>query len=823
MMIPEPPDLAYLSAVRVRAVGSLLVLVAVSQFATSSPRVAAASPQPVSSARSSPSEVRALLDRYCVTCHNQLLKTAGLELDRLDPGLVGEHADTWEKVVRRLRTGSMPPAGSRRPDHAGYATLTNALESALDTAAARAPNPGRPSVHRLNRAEYANAVRDLLGVSIDPRTYLPADDSGYGFDNIADVLSVSPGLLDRYLVAAGRIARLAVADPSIRPGVARYRVPLLYLQEDRAGEDLPFGSRGGLAVRHHFPADGEYVVKVILQRTGGDFIRGIGKPRRLEIRLDRARVKEFTFGGPGRGMAGAQGATRAADADLEVRFPAKAGTRLVAASFVQEPALDEGVFQPRPPIASFAWANKIDAEPAIDTIEIHGPYNATSATDFRPWQSVFVCRPASAQEEGSCAQSILSTLARRAYRRPIGDSDVASLMRFYQAGREKADFDTGIAWALERILVDPEFLFRIERPPANLTPGMPYQLSDLELASRLSFFLWSSVPDDELLRAASEGRLKDPRTLEQQIARLLADERSQALVENFAGQWLWQRNMRTHAPDQNIFPEFDENLREAFQTETQLFLESQLREDRPVMELLTANYTFVNERLARHYGFEGAYGSHFRRITQPDTRRAGLLGQGSVLTVTSYAHRTSPVVRGKWLLENILGAPPPPPPANIPALRENDEKGKPTSVRERLEEHRNNPICSSCHARMDPLGFALENFDATGKWRTVGEGGTGIDASGTLPDGTRFNGPAEFRAALLAHRDEFVGTLTEKLLTYAIGRGVEYYDMPEVRKILKSASAKENRWSALIAGVVNSTPFRMSVVPQQAPAVEARR
>jgi hypothetical protein len=816
MMIPECPDLAYLSAVRVRTVGSVLAIVAASQFAMSSPRVAAASPQSVSSARSTPSEVRALLDRYCVTCHNQRLKTAGLELDRLDPGLIEQNAETWEKVVRRLRTGSMPPPGSRRPDQAGYATLTDALESALDASAMRAPNPGRPSVHRLNRAEYANAVRDLLGVSIDPRTYLPADDSGYGFDNIADVLSVSPGLLDRYLVAAGRIARLAVADPSIRPAVAKYRVPLYYLQEDRAGEDLPFGSRGGLAVRHHFPADGEYVVKVVLQRTGGDFIRGIGKPRRLEVRLDRARVKEFTVGGSGRGMAGAQG-------DFEVRFPAKAGTRLVAAAFVREPALDEGVFQPRPPIASFAWANKIDAEPAIDTIEVHGPYNATSATDIRSWQSVFVCRPVSAPEEESCARAVLSTLARRAYRRPIGDADVAPLMRFYQAGRERGDFDAGIASAIERILVDPEFLFRIERPPANLAGGTPYRLSDLEIASRLSFFLWSSVPDDELLRAASEGRLKDPRTLEQQIGRMLADERSQALVENFAGQWLWQRNMRTHAPDTNIFPEFDENLREAFQTETQLFLESQLREDRPVTDLLTADYTFVNERLARHYGYEGVYGSHFRRVTQPDRRRAGLLGQGSVLTVTSYAHRTSPVVRGKWLLENILGAPPPPPPANIPALRENDEKGKPASVRERLEEHRNNPICSSCHARMDPLGFALENFDATGKWRTVGEGGTGIDASGTLPDGTRFNGPAEFRTALLAHRDEFVGTLTEKLLTYAVGRGVEYYDMPEVRKILKSANAKENRWSALIAGVVNSTPFSMSVVPQQAPANEARR
>jgi hypothetical protein len=806
---------------RFAVAGSVLAIVVVSQFATSSPRVAAASPQSVSSVQSGGSDVRAQLDRYCVSCHNQRLKTAGLELDRLDPGAAGQQAETWEKVVRKLRSGAMPPAGSRRPDQAGYAALTNALESALDAAAARAPNPGRPSVHRLNRAEYANAVRDLLGVSINPRTYLPADDSGYGFDNIADVLSVSPGLLDRYLAAAGRIARLAVADPSIRPDVAKYRVPMYYVQEDRAGEELPFGSRGGLAVHHHFPADGEYVVKVVLQRIAGDVVRGIGKPRRLEVRLDRARVKEFTLGG--RGMAGAQDATRAPDADLEVRFTAKAGTRLIAAAFVKEPMLDEGVFQPRLPIASFAYWTKIDTEPAIDTIEIRGPYNATSATDIRPWQNVFVCRPASAQEEGSCARTILSTLARRAYRRPIGDNDVASLMRFYQAGREKADFDAGIAWAIERILVDPEFLFRIERPPANVAPGTTYVLSDLELASRLSFFLWSSVPDDELLRTATEGRLKDPRTLQQQIARLLADERSHALVENFAGQWLWQRNLRTHAPDTNIFPEFDDNLREAFQTETQLFLQSQLRDDRPVTELLTADYTFVNERLARHYGFEGVYGSHFRRISQPDLRRAGLLGQGSVLTVTSYAHRTSPVVRGKWLLENILGAPPPPPPANIPALRENDEKGKPTSVRERLEEHRNNPICSSCHARMDPLGFALENFDATGKWRTVGEGGTGIDPSGTLPDGTRFNGPAEFRAALVAHREEFVATVIEKLLTYAIGRGVEYYDMPEVRMILKSATAKENRWSALILGVVSSTPFRMSVVPQPAQATQARR
>jgi hypothetical protein len=529
--------------------------------------------------------------------------------------------------------------------------------------------------------------------------------------------------------------------------------------------------------------------------------------------------------------------SRPTDAGLEVRFRSAAGSRLIAAAFVREAGLDEGVFLPRPPLASFEYAGKSDTDAGIDSIEIHGPFGATTPVDSPSRRKILKCKPSTGaanaasgtargggapqveraergggpprlENETACARTIVSAVARRAFRRPVTDGDLQTLMGVYSTGRREGGFDTGIEWAIERILVDPDFLFRVERPPAGAAPGAPYRISDLELASRLSFFLWSSVPDDELLKAASEGRLKDERILEEQVRRLLRDDRAKALVANFAGQWLWQRNMRMHAPDPNIFSDFDDNLRQAFQTETELFLESQLGDDRPVSELLTANYTFVNERLARHYGMPNIYGSHFRRVALPDDRRQGLLGHGSVLTVTSYAHRTSPVVRGKWLLENILGAPPPPPPPNIPALRENDEGKTPTSVRERLEQHRTNAICATCHARMDPLGFALENFDATGRWRSVSEAGTPIDASGTLPDGTRFDGPAEFRAALVAHRGEFVGTLIEKLMTYGVGRGLEYYDMPAVRRVAREAAAGDFRWSALVLGIVRSTPFR---------------
>jgi mono/diheme cytochrome c family protein len=775
---------------------------------------------PVASTASSASSatVRVELNRYCVGCHNERLKTAGLAIDALDTSRIGEHAEVWEKIVRRLRAESMPPVSARRPDKAMYATLTGWLESELDRAAAANPNPGRPSLHRLNRAEYVNAVRDLLGIEIDARAYLPADDSGYGFDNIADVLSVSPGLLDRYMLAAGRIGRAAIGDPTIRPTVVTYRTPPLALQDDRTDENQPFGTRGGIAVRHLFPTDGEYLIKVRLQRTYTDVIRGLAEPNRLDLRLDQNRLKEFIVGGAMNGTrdpAAMQEYLRDGDKDLELRVTVKAGPRLVGAAFVKEPVLAEGVFRERPPLASFEYAARSDIDPAIDSIDIHGPYGATTPDASPSRRKIFVCYPKQQAAELACARQIASTLARRAYRRPVTTVDVEPLLSLFERGRQEGGFDTGIEWMIERILVDPDFLFRKVHAPAAVRAGSAYRLSDIDLASRLSFFLWSTIPDDALLDAAVAGRLRQPAELERQVRRMLADERAAALVANFAGQWLWQRNLRTHAPDPDIFTDFDDNLRQAFQTETRLFLESQLRDDRPVVDLLTADYTFINERLARHYGIANVYGSHFRRITFADDRRAGLLGQGSVLTVTSYPHRTSPVVRGKWLLENLLGAPPPPPPADVPALRENDEKGvKPTSVRERLEAHRNNPICSSCHSRMDPLGFALENFDATGKWRTS-EAGTPIDASGTLPDGTRFNGPAEFRAALVARRGEFIGTLTEKLLTYAVGRGLEYYDMPGVRAIIRQAAADDYRWSALLLRIVNSTPFQMSVAPSE--------
>jgi mono/diheme cytochrome c family protein len=776
---------------------------------------------------------RALLDRYCVSCHNARLKTAGLVLDHeaLDATSVGSSVEVWEKVARKMRSRAMPPAGARRPQPAEYDAFSTWLEGALDRAAAAHPNPGRSTVHRLNRAEYANAVRDLLGVEIDARAYLPPDDSGYGFDNVADVLSVSPGLLERYLLAAGKVARLALADPSIKPAIATYRVPPLFAQADRASEDLPFGSRGGLAVRHHFPVDGEYVIKVRLQRTYTEVIRGMTSPSTLEVRLDRELVRSFTVGArPGAPAAEILEQTRNGDGNLEVRLDVKAGISLVGASFVKQPKVAEGIFLPNPPLASFEYSGKSDTDPAIDSIQIVGPYDGTRPKNSPTRDRIFVCTPAAGdgragvEQDRDCARRILTALAGRAYRRPVSETDVRALLAVFDQGRVDGGFEQGISWAIERILVAPDFLFRIERDPAGAKPGVPFRISDVELASRLSFFLWSSIPDAELLDLAATGRLSQPAVLSAQLRRMLADSRSQALIANFAGQWLYLRNVRGHAPDPNAFAEFDDNLREAFTRETELFLASQIREDRSIVDLLRADYTFVNERLARHYGIPGIYGSHFRRVTLPDDRRAGLLGHGSVLTVTSYAHRTSPVLRGRWVLENLLGAPPPPPPANIPALKENGEGGAlPTSVRERLEAHRSNPTCASCHARMDPLGFALENFDAIGRWRDTDESGKAVDASGVLPDGTRFSGPSEFRRALLSRQGEFVATVTEKLLTYALGRGLEPYDMPAVREIVRRSAGADYRWSAIVAAIADSVPFRMRTVPPEQSGEAAAR
>jgi hypothetical protein len=716
----------------------------------------------------------------------------------------------WEKVARKLRVGAMPPAGRPRPDRENVERFVHYLESSLDRAAAARPNPGRPTAHRFNRAEYSNAIRDLLDVQIDGADLLPADDAAYGFDNNADILALSPALLERYLSAARRVARLAVGDPAIRPVIENYLVPKALVQDDRVSEQLPLGSRGGWAARHNFPLDGEYVLKIHL---GRDYEEGSARPReegeQVDVRVDRVRVATFVIGREGKSDPAERVVhVKNTNEPLEVRLPVKAGARWVAVSFVDKLGAPEGNRPARGYIGGF---HVINHGLAIGNFEIGGPYDAKSPEDSPSRRRIFVCTPTRPQEEQACAKKILTGLARRAYRRPVTDEDVNPLLDFYRSKRATADFNGGIQAALERLLIDPDFLVRIEgSSPAQGTATVT-RVSDVELASRLSFFLWSSLPDEELLGLAERRQLSNPKVLEQQVRRMLADTRATALVKNFAAQWLHLRNLRTHTPDVMTFPEFDDNLRQAFLRETELFLESQLREDRSVMELLTANYTFVNERLAVHYGIPDVYGNDFRRVTFTDDKRAGLLGQGSILTVTSLTTRTSPVVRGKWLMENVLGAPPPPPPANVPALKENDRGSRPQSVRERLEAHRQNPVCAACHVHMDPLGFALENFDGAGRWRDTTEAGTPVDASGSLVDGTTFSTPTEFRQMLMNRREEFYLTFAEKLLTYALGRGVEYFDMPTVRSIVRDAAPSDHRWSAFVLGIVRSQPFQMTM------------
>ena len=750
---------------------------------------------------------QAVLTRYCVTCHSQRLRTAGLVLEGLDLDRIPANAEVWEKVVAKLRGGAMPPAGAPRPDKAAHEGLTGWIESALDRAAAAEPTPGRRILHRLNRVEYANVIRDLLALEINSAALLPPDDTGYGFDNIADVLTVSPGLLERYLAAARRISRQALGDPTIRPATEKYTTAMLDRQEERASEDLPFGTRGGIAIRRHFPVDGEYVLRIVMRRPSGsnNTIVGIGTREDIEVRIDGERVKQFTFGGND-GPERASVAFGDASGQFEVRLPIKAGPRIVGVTFPQS-ALEREDLRPHIPTSNYSFLDDRRALARIDTVEIDGPYNASGAEES-PTRRILVCRPTSPAEEEPCAKRILSTLARRAYRRPVTGVDIQPLLNLYQAGRREGDFDAGIQAALERLLVSPHFLFRAERDPASVGSNGVHRISDIDLASRLSFFLWSSIPDDELLGLAEKGRLSDPTVVAQQVQRMLRDPRSAALTDNFAGQWLFLRNLEHVRPDQHAYPDFDDELRAAFRTETELLFRSQVREDRSVVDLLNADYTFVNARLARHYGIPNVYGSHFRRIVLSDKKRVGLLGHASILTVTSYANRTSPVLRGKWILENILGSPPPAPPANVPALDEAKPGTTYRSMRERMEQHRKNPACALCHSRIDPLGFAMENFDGIGQWRTQ-DGGSTIDTSGALPDGTKFNGPVELRDLLLNRRREFVTLATTKLLTYALGRGVEYYDMPAVRRIVQDAAARDYRWSAIIDGIVSSTPFQM--------------
>jgi len=754
----------------------------------------------------------ALLDKYCVSCHNDKLKTGGLSLQAANLTDVPKNAETWEKVIRKLHVGAMPPQGLPRPDKPALDGLTAFLETSLDRAAAAQPNPGRATMHRLNRAEYANSIRDLLGLDIDATALLPPDDESSGFDNIADVLRVSPSLMERYLSASWNISRLALGNTTIVPATSTYRVRP-DLSQDQHIDGLPLGTRGGIVVRHNFPVDGEYIIKVRLWRNTFDLMRGMEDPHQIEMSLDGARLRLITAGGKDDFVRMAQNpGDFGADLDqrLTVRIPVKAGEHSVsAATILRSEAEKDDLIKPF--LRTTVDGLDITGDPSVDRLTIEGPFGEKSAGNTASRRKIFVCRPTSTADEVPCARTIVSALARRAYRRPVKDSDLESLLSFYQRGRNtKGGFDAGIESALQLILASPEFLFRFEPDPPDVADSAVYRVDDMALASRLSFFLWSTVPDDQLLKLASQGKLKDPVILEQQVKRMLADPKSEALVDNFAEQWLFLRNLKNSAPNLDAFPDFDDNLREAMTQETKLFFSSIIHEDRGAMDLLTADYTFVNERLARHYGIPNIYGSQFRRIKITDETRRGLLGQASILTITSYPNRTSPVQRGKWILTNVLGTPPTPPPPNVPALKDNGENAAPKSLRERMEAHRADPVCAGCHKVMDPIGFSLENFDAIGRWRGADDG-VRIDPSGTLFTGDRIDGAAALRNMLTSRPETFVGVMTEKLLTYALGRGVEYYDMPTVRKIVRDAGSQDYRFSSLVMGIVKSTPFEMKI------------
>jgi cytochrome c553 len=760
----------------------------------------------------------ALVTRYCVSCHNARVKRGDLALDGVVAHEVAQHPDVWEKVVRKMRARQMPPIGMPRPDEASYDAAIRSLEASLDRAAAAAPNPGRTAtLRRLTRTEYQNAIRDLLALDIDVASLLPADESSYGFDNVT-VGDLSPTLLDRYVSAAEKISHTALGRPSRSPGGETIRIPPDLTQEEHI-EGLPIGTRGGALVHYTFPLDGEYEIHIRLTRDRNEHVEGLNEPHDLELLLDRARVQVFTVKPPQREAGFSedyQPNHDNVDQHLKVRVPVTAGPHALGVAFLKNPsALLETARQPYQ--AHFNSYRHPRLQPAIYSIAIIGPYAAKGPGETPSRRRIIGSRPASAGDAGdndASAKRILTALMRRAYRRPVTAADVEGPLALYRDARTEGGFDAGIEMALSAILVSPEFLFRIEQEPAGVLSNTPYRVSDVELASRLSFFLWSSIPDDELLDVAIGGKLHEPPVLEKQVRRMLADSRSSALVTNFAAQWLHLRNLASITPDMRLFPDFDDNLRQAMREETELFFESILREDRSALDLLRADYTFVNERLAKHYGIPHVYGTRFRRVTldaldplNNDTQRGGLLRQASILTVTSYATRTSPVIRGKFVLDNILGVPPPPPLPDVPALKDNTVDGNLT-VRKRLAEHRTNAVCASCHNLMDPVGLSLEKFDAIGR-RRAAEEGTPIDASGGLPDGSRFADVHGLEQALLSRPEIFVGTLTEKLMTYALGRGVEYYDAPSVRAIVRDTRPQQFRLSSIILGIVKSQPFQM--------------
>ena len=807
-----------------------------SSVRTSAQQAASVVRQASQSAAPGVDDPQAVFSEYCVTCHNQRLKTAGLMLDTADATKPAAAPETWEKVVGKLRQASMPPPGRPRPDPETYDALATYLENELDRAAAAKPNPGRIGpVHRLNRAEYNNVIRDLFALEVDVRPLLPGDETADGsFDNFASNLSISPTHLERYLSVARQVTRQAVGIPPVTAGFDIVEIPLHEIQDDQQSEDLPFGSRGGVAVHHDFPVSGEYVVKVRLQAQYQDYIKGMGWPQQLEIRLDGTLLKRFTVGqAPGRpvassyagagepGFAGAQewedyvlaGSAHSADSGLEVRVPVVAGPHVVGVSFVRELWEPQGLPQPLQR-ARVITNDHVYYDPAnVHSVAIGGPFLAAGTADTPSRRAIFICEPKVEAEERACATKILSNMAHLAYRRPATDQDVQALLAFFDQGRQDGEgFDSGIQFALERMLVDPDFLLRVYRDPVGAKAGETvHRLSDLELASRLSFFLWSSIPDKHLLGLAERGQLANPVTLEKEVRRMLADPRAiDALVNNFAAQWLNLRRVEEVVVDPLIYPNYDLSLMQSFRRETELFVGSTIREDRPLADLLNADYTFVNERLARHYKIPLVYGNRFRRVTVPDhDQRGGLLTQGALLSTASYPNRTSPVLRGKWLLNNILGLPIPPPPPGIDTTLDNKPGAAPKSIRERLDEHRKNPVCATCHSVIDPLGFALENFDVIGGWRTVDETGLTVDTSGTTANGTKIDGFPGLRNLLLADPEQFPRMVTEKLTTYALGRMLEFYDRPTIRKVVHDAAATDYRWSSIIVGIVKSPAFLM--------------
>jgi len=801
---------------------------------------AALTPSP----RSSP---RAMLDRYCVTCHNQRLRTAGLSLDNVDVTRPGDNSDLWERVIAKLRAGSMPPPGRPRPDAATYHAVATWLETEIDRGWAMHPNP-EPlhAVHRLNRMEYNNAVRDLFAfdpATFDVRPLLPGDETADGsFDNFADSLSISTAHLERYLSVARQVTRLATGLPPQRPKLETFEIPLHVVQDDRQSEDLPFGSRGGLAIHYHFPVDGEYLIKVRLQRQYQDYIKGMGWPQQLDVRLDNRLLKRFTVGGQAQGRPAASSYAGdgepgfagddswekymqiGGDAGLEIRAAVSAGPHVVGVAFVRELWEPEGLPQPLQRGRVITDDQVYMGYAGVGSVQIGGPYKtAAPANDTPSRRAIFVCQPSRPTEEKTCATKILSRTARLAYRRPVTNGDVETLLAFFESGRhDGGSFDAGVQFALERMLVDPDFLLRVHKAGSitrdvgadpRVGPGADTQVrpygADIELASRLSFFLWSSIPDDRLLTLAERAQLSNPAVLEREVRRMLAERRAtDALVNDFAAQWLNLRRVDEVVVDPERYPHYDLTLMQALRRETELFVGSTIREDRSLVELLNADYTFLNERLARHYGIPGVYGSRFRRILLPNhNQRGGLLAHGALLATTSYPDRTSPVLRGKWLLNNIFGLPVPPPPPGVDMNLNTKPGARPTSIRERLGEHRQDPSCNSCHSMIDPLGFTLENFDVIGGWRTVDESGQPVDARGTTVSGATIEGLSGLRAFLLDQPEQFPRTVTEKLLAYALGRRLEYSDRPAVRQIVRDAAAHDYRWSSIILGIVESPPF----------------